>query len=76
MSDKVQASVRDFEIEITHDGIGYTMQIIYNGRPSGGMSGFGGTLQNACRDLSDVLRKLADDVDSESKRPTLAKGES
>jgi hypothetical protein len=64
MTVKHPSSVRDFAIEVSTDGIGSTIQIFYAGRPSGGMSGFGGTPKRALEDMAELLRKLAADVDA------------
>lgn len=62
-----EASVRDFAIIIEDGTYGPTVQIEYNGTLCAGMSGFGGSMRWAADDLSDVLRRLANDVTALAK---------
>lgn len=61
--ERIQLS-SDFELEIE----GTTLQIFYNGRPSGGMSGFGGRIHGAVEDLTGLLRQLANDIEREVQK--------
>lgn len=56
------SSLRYFEYEITRNEHGTTIQIVYDGKPSAGMSCFGGTFKTSRLEMAAFLRKLADEV--------------
>lgn len=59
---KHPSELRDFEFEVTQNEHGVTIQIVYAGRPSDGMSMFGGTFKSARLGMAAFLRQLADEA--------------
>jgi hypothetical protein len=62
MSEKHSSEIHNFEYEVTRTEHGITIQLIYDGKPSDGMSCFGGTFKRARTEMAAFLRQLADEV--------------